>query len=107
MSYNEIVDKTPAAGGMTAWAPGMEPKKKRTTRYEVQEQVADPSGAVGPHPFVSVGVVEAVSARAAIRDWYETNESDSAAPLVLRAIPVRNITQVTVGFKTSMQLTFS
>lgn len=100
-----MVDTTheQAAGGTTSWAPGLEPKKG--TRYEIQEAVT--LGDHEPPCWKPVGVVVAHSAKAAMREWYETNESDSTTPFTMRACPVRNITQLVVEFRTHTQLTFS
>lgn len=80
--------------------------KSRTTRYEIQEGVAGATPEAPPM-WAPVAVVESASARGAIREWYETNESDSTTPLRMRAVPVRNITQLTIAFETHRQLTFS
>jgi|SRR3954469_13863426 hypothetical protein len=80
-------------------------KKSRKTRYEiaVQSEPADDKPAL----WENVAVVEASSADAAIRDWFNEGVHPFTTPIVLRAVPVRNITQRTVSVKTHTQLSFS
>ncbi len=57
--------------------------------------------------WMPVAVVDATSAKGAIREWYEEHDDDHAPPVGVRAVPVRNITQVTIEFKTTRQLTLT
>ena len=78
-------------------------KAKRSTRYEIQLKM----GAADENVWRPVGVVDATSARAAIREWYDENDTDTPTPATIRAIPQAYITQVVVEFKTHRQLTLT
>src|SRR3954467_707821 len=82
-------EKQPAAGGTTAWAPGMKPvdasrikpigvpfkPKRKPTRYEIQRRFTGVSAAESIMPMWQVmTVVTAASARTALRDWAERQD---------------------------------
>lgn len=82
--------------------------KPRLTRYEVQLQIA--SELDNDHPrmaWMPVGVAEASSARDAIRVVAQDDEMEIEAGDLLRAIPIRNITQVRLDVETTTKLRLS
>lgn len=76
---------------------------KRSTRYEISVATGDEHAP----SWLPVGMVDASSAKVAIRDWYEEHDDEYPPPCSVRAVPAGYITQVVVAFETHKQLTFS
>lgn len=82
--------------------------KPRLTRYEVQLQIeAELDNEHSRMTWMPIGVAEANSARDAIRVVAQDDEMEISAGDLLRAIPVRNITQVRLDVETTTKLRLS